>query len=68
MIAPGWVHSIMREMAIVFGYGNVADSEKMKKSEKEEVRLELFALKERHVSTDKSNRVDNDGFNDPGDG
>jgi Fe-S-cluster-containing dehydrogenase component len=31
VIAPGWVHSIMREMDIVFGYGNVADPEKVKK-------------------------------------
>jgi hypothetical protein len=31
LIAPGWVHSIMREMHIVFGYGNVADPEKVEK-------------------------------------
>jgi len=31
VIAPGWVHSIMREIDIVFGYGNVADPEKVKK-------------------------------------
>ncbi len=31
VIAPGWVHSIMREMDIVFGYGNVADPEKVRK-------------------------------------
>jgi len=31
VIAPGWVHSIMREMDIVFGYGNVADPEKVKR-------------------------------------
>ena len=65
VIAPGWVHSVMRQIDIVFGYGNVADPEKMKSSGKAKVRLELFALKERYVSTDQSNRVDHDGFNDP---
>lgn len=29
VISPGWVHSIMRESDILFGYGNVADPEKV---------------------------------------
>jgi len=31
VISPGWVHSIMREMDIVFGYGKVSDPEKVKR-------------------------------------
>jgi hypothetical protein len=36
VIAPGWVHSIMGKMDIVFGYDYVADPEKMKKIWKSE--------------------------------
>lgn len=31
VISPGWVHSIMREFDIIFGYGKVADPEKVKR-------------------------------------
>ena len=41
VIAPGWVHSVMREMDIVFGCGNVAAPEKVKNSGREGVGLEL---------------------------
>lgn len=44
MIAPGWVHSIMREMHIVFGYGNVADPEKVEKILEEREEGLSFAL------------------------
>jgi len=31
VISPGWVHGIMREMDIIFGYGKVSDPEKVRK-------------------------------------